>query len=53
MERFYLTMTDGNYVYITLSSFNKINNYIEMYKQFQGKKGILYLDAGEYFEIKG
>ena len=53
MERFYLTMTDGNYVYITLNNFSKINNYIEMYKQFQGKKGILYLDAGEYFEIKG
>lgn len=52
MERFYLTMTDGNYVYITLNNFSKINNYIEMYKQFQGKKGILYLDAGEYFEIK-
>ena len=51
-ERFYLTMTDGNYVYITLNNFNKINNYIEMIKQFQGKKGILYLDAGEYFEIK-
>ena len=53
MERFYLTMNDGNYVYITLNNFSKINNYIEMYRQFQGKKGILYLDAGEYFEIKG
>ncbi len=52
VERFYLTMTDGNYIYITLNNFNKINNYIEMIKQFQGKKGILYLDAGEYFEIK-
>ena len=52
LERFYLTMTDGNYIYITLNNFNKINNYIEMVKQFQGKKGILYLDAGEYFEIK-
>ena len=51
-ERFYLTMTDGNYIYITLNNFTKINNYIEMIKQFQGKKGILYLDAGEYFEIK-
>ena len=52
IERFYLTMTDGNYIYITLNNFTKVNNYIEMIKQFQGKKGILYLDAGEYFEIK-
>lgn|SRR5574344_88705 len=51
-ERFYLSMDDGNYVYLTLSSFNKINSYIDMIKQFNGKKGILYLDSGEYFEIK-
>lgn len=51
-ERFYINMTDGNYVYLTIRDFEKINNYIEMIKQFQGKKGILYLDSGEYFEIK-
>ena len=51
-ERFYLTMTDGNYVYLTINNFTRINNYIEMIKQFQNKKGILYLDSGEYFEIK-
>ncbi len=51
-SRFYLKMNDGNYVYITLYNFNKINNYIEMLKQFKNKKGILYLDSGEYFEIK-
>ena len=51
-ERFYLTMNDGNYVYITLQKFKKINSYIEMLKKFNNKKGILYLDSGEYFEIK-
>ena len=51
-ERFYITMTDGNYVYLTINSFEKINNYIEMLKQFQNKKGTLYLDSGVYFKIE-
>lgn len=49
-ERFYLTMNDGNYVYVTLHKFAKINNYITIVKSFNGSKGILYLDSGEYFE---
>ena len=53
LERFYLKMNDGNYVYVTLSTFSKLDNYLEMLKQFKGKKGILYLDSGKYFEIKG
>ena len=51
-KRFYLSMTDGNYVYLTLNSFTRINGYIDMVKQFNGRKGILYLDSGGYFEIK-
>lgn len=50
-ERFLLTMTDGNYVYLTLYKFDKINNYIDIIKNFD-KKGILYLDSGEYFKVK-
>lgn len=50
-ERFYLTMNDGNYVYLTLNKFLSINNYINIVKTFNNKKGILYLDSGEYFEI--
>ena len=51
-RRFYLAMDDGNYVYLTLNTFDKINNYVNIVKQFNNKKGILYLDSGEYFEIK-
>ncbi len=51
-ERFLLTMNDGNYVYITLSKIDLLDSYIEIVKTFDGKKGILYLDSGEYFEIK-
>lgn len=50
-ERFLLTMNDGNYVYLTLNKFNKINHYVEIIKEFDNKKGILYLDSGEYFKV--
>ena len=46
-------MVDGNYVYLTLSKFKLINNYLEIMKdeKFEGKKGILYLDSGNHFQI--
>ena len=50
-ERFFLTMNDGNYVYLTIDKFETINKYIDIVKKFDNKKGILYLDAGEYFEL--
>ena len=43
-------MNDGNYVYITLRKFSNLNKYVDMLKTFQGKKGILHLDSGEYFK---
>lgn len=52
-ERFLLTMNDGNYVYLTLERFDKIDKYLEIIKSFDNKKGTLYLDSGEYFEVKG
>lgn len=51
-ERFMFYMSDGNYVYITLSKMNLINSYNEIYPTLEGKKGILYLDSGNHFEIK-
>ena len=50
-ERFYLTMNDGIYVYVTLNKFDKINDYDDIVSTLQDKKGILYLDNGEYFEV--
>lgn len=49
-ERFFILMNDGNYVYLTLNKFLSINKYISMVKSFNNKKGILYLDSGEYFD---
>ncbi len=51
-ERFLLTMNDGNQVYISINKFNVINKYIDIVKKLDNKKGILYLDSGNYFEIK-
>ena len=51
-ERFKLFMTDGNYVYITLSKIELVNSYNEIYPTLDNKKGILYLDSGNHFEIK-
>lgn len=51
-ERFLLYMNDGNYVYITLDKITKLNKYDEIYKELEGKKGILNLDSGNSFEIK-
>lgn len=51
-ERFLFTMNDGNYIYITLEKIDKINKYLDIIKSFNNKKGILYLDSGEYFEVK-
>lgn len=50
-ERFLLTMNDNNYVYLTLYKFESINSYIDIVKNLENKKGILYLDSGEYFKI--
>lgn len=50
-ERFYLIMNDGNYVYININNFSKLNKYEEILEKLSNKKGILYLDSGEYFEI--
>lgn len=51
-ERFILRMNDGNMVYITLTKVEKINKYNEIYTKLEGKKGIIYLDSGDYVEVK-
>lgn len=50
-ELFYLTMNDGNYVYINFNSFSKLDNYVEIIQKFNNKKGIVHLDSGDYLEI--
>lgn len=52
-ERFILYMVDSNYVHITLSKIEKINKYNSIVQELEDKKGIIYLDSGDYVEIKG
>lgn len=51
-QRFLLAMNDGNYVYITLTKITKLNKYNSIKDQLEGKLGIIYLDSGDYVEIK-
>ena len=48
-ERFLFYMNDGNMVYVTLSKINKVNSYPSITKTIENKKGVLYLDYGNYF----
>lgn len=50
-KRFLFTINDGNYVYVTLNSLTNVNEYLKIIKNFEGKKGILYLDSGKYFQV--
>ena len=50
-ERFLFYMSDGNVVHITLTKINKINKYNKIKDKLEGKKGIIYLDSGDYVEL--
>lgn len=51
-DRFLLFMNDSNLVYVTLTRFDYLNKYNETVTKLEGKKGTLYLDSGNYFEIR-
>ena len=52
LELFEISMNDGNLVYITLTKIEKLNKYTSIYQEMEGKKGIIYLDSGDYIEVK-
>ena len=45
-------MNDGNEVYITVTKVGVLNKYVDIVKKLNKKNGILYLDSGNYFEVK-
>ena len=51
-DRFLLYMDDDNMVYLTLSKFKNINLYNDVLEQLDNRKGILYLDSGNHFQVK-
>lgn len=50
-DRFRILMNDGNTVYLTLTKFKQMNYYRDVVVKLEGKKGILYLDSGNHFQI--
>lgn len=50
-DRFLLYMDDGNSVYMTITKFERLNYYNDVLPQLDGRKGILYLDSGNHFQI--
>ena len=51
-ERFILYMVDDNYVHITLSKVEKLNKYNSIVQELDNQKGIIYLDSGDYVDVK-
>lgn len=51
-DRYLLYMNDGNSVYITLTKITKLNKYSSIVSQMEGRNGIIYLDSGDYIELK-
>ena len=51
-DRYYFYMNDGNSVYLTVNKFNKLNKYNTILENIGKQNGTLYLDYGDYFEVK-
>ena len=51
-SKFLLYMSDGNLVYVTLTKIDKLNKYNIIKDKLGNKTGIIYLDSGNYFELK-
>lgn len=49
--RFLLYMDDGNHIYINTGKIENLNFYDEIYPTLENKKGTLYLDSGNHFEV--
>ena len=50
-DRFLVYMDDGNCVFLTITKFERINYYNDVLPQLGGRKGYLYLDSGNHFQI--
>lgn len=50
-ERFLFYMSDGNVIHVTLTKLDKMNKYNKIKDKLTGKKGVIYLDSGDYVEL--
>lgn len=51
-DRYFVYMNDGNSVYLTVNKFDKLNKYNTILENVGTKNGVIYLDYGDYFEVK-
>lgn len=51
-SRFLLYMNDGNLVYVTLTKIDKLNKYNSIKDKMANKIGTIYLDSGDFVELK-
>ena len=51
-KRFLLYMDDGNMIYITLTKIDKLNKYNALKDKMDNQIGLIYLDSGDYVELK-
>lgn len=51
-KRFLLYMDDGNIIYITLTKIDKLNKYNAIKDKMDNQTGLIYLDSGDYVELK-
>ncbi|MEG2351284.1 MAG: FtsQ-type POTRA domain-containing protein [Bacilli bacterium] len=51
-DRYIAFMNDGNYVYLTVNKFSKLNKYNTILESVGKKSGTLYLDYGDYFQAR-
>ena len=51
-KRFLLYMDDGNMIYITLTKIDKLNKYNAIKDKMDNQIGLIYLDSGDYVELK-
>ena len=52
LERFILYMNDGNVVHVTLTKIDRLNKYNDIKDELDGRNGTIYLDSGNYVELK-
>ena len=45
-------MDDGNMIYITLTKIDKLNKYNAIKDKMDNQIGLIYLDSGDYVELK-
>lgn len=50
-ERFLFYMSDKNLVHVSLTKLNKIDKYNKIKDKLEGRRGVIYLDSGDFVSV--